>query len=171
MVDNAWPEQSRSVQSKRMTCKIGEAFLAFLATSWLGLLLGISFLATPVKFRAPLLDLPVALDVGRVTFALFNKIELGLCLVLVLYMLFLRTGAVRAFAAAFVVAIVLVETFWLLPILDARVSEIIAGVTISATDHHLWYVVGEVVKAVLLLGLAVDALHRLARPPVPERSS
>ena len=37
------------------------------ATLWLGLLLGVAFLATPAKFLAPGL-LPVALDVGR-TFA------------------------------------------------------------------------------------------------------
>lgn len=35
-----------------------------LAVLWAGLLLGVSFLATPVKFLAPSLSLPVALDVG-----------------------------------------------------------------------------------------------------------
>jgi hypothetical protein len=43
------------------------------AILWLGLLLGVSFLATPAKFLAPSLALPVALDVGRHTFAVFNK--------------------------------------------------------------------------------------------------
>lgn len=35
--------------------------LLLLATLWAGLLLGVSFLATPVKFLAPSLSLPVAL--------------------------------------------------------------------------------------------------------------
>lgn len=170
MVDLVRPEQTATHQVRRTAPKAGEAVFAFLATSWFGLLLGVSFLATPVKFQAPSLELPVALDVGRVTFALFSKVELGLCLVLVLCTLVLRTGFVRAAAAALVVAIVLVETFWLLPILDARVGEIIAGTTISATGHHLWYVIGEAVKAVALLGLAVDALRRLARQSAAERA-
>ena len=32
-----------------------------LGTLWIGLLVGVSFVATPVKFRVPLLTLPVAL--------------------------------------------------------------------------------------------------------------
>jgi hypothetical protein len=46
------------------------------ALVWIGLLIGVSLLATPVKFRAPSLDLPVALDVGRHTFAAFNLVEI-----------------------------------------------------------------------------------------------
>lgn len=170
MVDTVRPEQSTRPRAKRMTPGAGEAFLAFLATAWLGLLLGVSFVATPVKFRAPSLDLPVALDVGRVTFALFSKVELGLCLILVLCMPFLRIGFVGALAVALVVVIVLAQAFWLLPLLDARVGEIIAGATVPATSDHRWYVVGEAVKTAVLLGLAVDALRRLAGRPLLERS-
>lgn len=54
------------------------------ATLWLGLLLGVSFLATPAKFLAPSLTLPVALDVGRHTFFIFNKVEWLLSIVLLL---------------------------------------------------------------------------------------
>jgi hypothetical protein len=40
-----------------------------------GILLGISFLATPIKFLVPLLTLPVALDIGRITFHALIKLE------------------------------------------------------------------------------------------------
>ncbi len=46
-----------------------------LALLWIGLLIGVSFLATPAKFLAASLTLPVALDVGRHTFAIFNRVE------------------------------------------------------------------------------------------------
>src|SRR5690606_30735313 len=52
--------------------------LLLLAVLWTGLLLGVSFLATPVKFLAPSLSLPVALDVGRQTFMVFNWVEVAL---------------------------------------------------------------------------------------------
>ena len=47
------------------------------ALFWAGFLAGVSFLATPIKFTAPRLALPVALDVGRVTFAALNKVEIA----------------------------------------------------------------------------------------------
>ena len=49
--------------------------LKFLSWTWLGLILGVSFLATPAKFQAETLTLPVALEVGRVTFRLLDRLE------------------------------------------------------------------------------------------------
>jgi hypothetical protein len=54
---------------------------------WLGLLIGVAFLATPAKFLAPSLSLPVALDVGRQTFYVFNKVEWVMGAVLLLMLL------------------------------------------------------------------------------------
>lgn len=52
--------------------------ILMLASAWAGFLAGVSFLATPVKFLAPSLTLPVALDVGRQTFFAFNRSEIVL---------------------------------------------------------------------------------------------
>lgn len=148
-----------------MTTKLGEAALAFVTTIWLGLLLGVSFLATPVKFQAPSLDLGVALEVGRVTFALFSKVEMGLCVALIACLIILKPGVTRKLAIGLVVIIVIAEAFWLLPALDARVSQIVAGATSTASNYHLWYVLGEGAKAILLLGLSVASLRRLVAQP------
>ncbi len=40
---------------------------------WAGVALGVAFVATPAKFLAPSLSLPVALDVGRHTFAVYDR--------------------------------------------------------------------------------------------------
>jgi len=50
------------------------AFLLF-PTLWIGLLVGVGFIATPTKFQAQSLSLPVTLDVGRSTFAIWNNVE------------------------------------------------------------------------------------------------
>lgn len=63
------------------------------ALLWTGLLLGVSFLATPVKFMAPSLTLPVALDVGRQTFMALNWLELLLSALLVPLVLLSRRRA------------------------------------------------------------------------------
>lgn len=49
--------------------------IRLIAYVWLGLVLGVSFLATPIKFRAESLTLPVALDVGSTTFHAFGRLE------------------------------------------------------------------------------------------------
>ncbi len=132
-----------------------------MATLWLGVLIGVSFLATPVKFQAPSLDLPTALDVGRVTFALASKVEWGLWGLLVatsawgrVRMGWLLVGLLGAILAA--------QGFWLLPILDERVAQIIAGQVVAATPHHLIYVMLEGLKAVLLILVVVTGLRRRA---------
>lgn len=56
--------------------------ISFLCTFWLGLVAGVTFLATPVKFLAPSLDRPTALDVGRATFRAFSLLEWALFAVL-----------------------------------------------------------------------------------------
>jgi len=134
----------------------------FLATLWLGALLGVSFLATPVKFRAPSLSLPIALEVGRVTFALFTRIEWGLVALLGVSIALGSRHRDRWLGWLFLVALLAVETFWLLPVLDARVGTVIASGQIAGTSHHLLYVAAESAKALLLLGLSVAGLMQLA---------
>lgn len=140
-----------------------EPAFAFVAILWLGLLVGVSFLATPVKFQAPSLDLPTALDVGRVTFALLAKAEqmLGVVLVAVALLSF-QFRAWCWIGIAALAVILIAQAAWLLPVLDERVGRIIAGEQVPATSHHLFYVVSEAVKALLLLGLSIGGLWRLA---------
>lgn len=44
---------------------------------WAGVVIGVSFLATPAKFLAPTLTLPVALYVGRHTFGVLRPVEIA----------------------------------------------------------------------------------------------
>ena len=122
-----------------------------------------SFLATPVKFEAPSLDLPTALEVGRVTFSLLLKVEGGLCLLLLAAdLLSAQSRALHIGASLALAAVLAAQALWLLPELDARVSQIIAGATVPASSHHLLYIAAESVKALALLGLSVEALWALA---------
>jgi hypothetical protein len=150
--------QSKQFASSR-TFAIG--FLA-LAILWLGLLLGVSFLATPVKFLAPSLTLPVALDVGRQTFAAFNRVEWVLiALLLVLAIIGPRTlAAVAGLLVA--AAVTIAQALWMLPVLDARVGIIIAGGHPPPSSLHNAYLVAEVVKLLALLVMSFSMARRLA---------
>lgn len=128
--------------------------IAQLAILWAGLLLGVSFLATPVKFFAPSLTLPVALDVGRQTFMVFNLVELALTVLLAGLLTRAPKPAIRGAAIA-VALVVAVQTFWLLPVLDARVQLILDGDTPPPSSLHTLYIALDVLKLALLAILAV----------------
>lgn len=133
------------------------------AMLWIGLLLGVSFLATPAKFLAPSLSLAVALDVGRQTFGVFNKVEWALAILLLALVLAGR-GTWLSIAGAVVLAVmVVVETIWLLPVLDQRVGLIIAGQQPPESSLHVVYIVLQIVKLAVLCGLAAAVARRLAR--------
>lgn len=153
------------------TTRRPETIAAFVAIIWLGMLLGVSFIATPVKFEAPSLSLPVALEIGRVTFSLFSRIEWGIALLLVMSLLACRCRTVSGFIAAALVAILIAETFWLLPVLDARVEAIISGVPAPAGWHHVTYIGIEVIKAAALVALSIHLLGRLSSAATPAEGS
>src|SRR5262245_51876128 len=101
--------------------------LSALCLVWAGAVLGISFLETPAKFRAPSLSLPVALDVGRAVFGAFEKAQLALCAAAVIVAIWSRPRPVAVGACALAVAITLGQALWLRPLLDARVSAVLEG--------------------------------------------
>jgi hypothetical protein len=116
------------------------------------LALGVAFVGTPAKFLAPSLSLPVALDVGRHTFAVYDRLELGLLaawLVLGLW----SADRPRWYLAVVVPGVVVAaEALWLLPALDRRVAVVLAGgPLVDDPVLHTGYIAGEVVKAAALL--------------------
>lgn len=136
------------------------------ALIWIGMLLGVSFLATPVKFLAPSLALPVALDVGRQTFAVFSNVEVIAALVLLAAASLLgRPGRIVLLAASIAV-LVAGQRFWLLPALDARVEIILQGGAVPESGLHGLYVAIESVK---LVGLGV--VGWIARTGCEEQST
>jgi hypothetical protein len=136
------------------------AALIAVALLWAGMLIGVSWIATPVKFAAASLTMPVALDVGRVTFHLFNTIEWALA-VLLLIVAFIGRARVMPFLFSAVIAVlILLQTIWLLPLLDERVAMVIAGGTPPPSSLHLWYVIIEAMKLVLLLAIGLVGLFK-----------
>ena len=134
------------------------------ATLWLGMLIGVSFIATPVKFTAPSLSLSVALDVGRVTFGLFARIEWLTAAALLASVILARPGWLLLVLTLGLAAIVVVEGSWLLPTLTARIDAVIAGAPMAPSSHHALYVALEAAKAVCLVAVSAIAAFRAARP-------
>ncbi len=125
-----------------------------IAAIWLGMLIGVSFIATPVKFQAAGLDLPTALDVGQLTFGAFSRVEWILAVALAVTVWVSRPSRWRRIVTAAVIIGLAVQVVWLLPALTARVETIMSGEMPEASFHHLLYAAIEVAKALglFLLG-------------------
>lgn len=129
---------------------------------WAGLLLGVSFLATPVKFAAPHLTMPVALEIGVATYRIFTPVEWGL---LAVAFVVAAAGIKRfyAFALLAVLAVLMfMQSLWLLPVLHLRAASVIAGEAASPGMHHWLYIIMDVAKlAVMLAGAGMLRWSRI----------
>ena len=86
---------------------------------WIEFVVGISFLEAPLKFQAP--DITFALGIGRLFFATLNKVEWVFALTIA-FSLFRQPDltAKSNLLFALPLLVLLIQTLWLLPALDAR---------------------------------------------------
>lgn len=124
---------------------------------WAGLVLGVSFLATPAKFLAPDLDLPTALQVGRVTFRVLAYAEAALLLFAVGLTLKHFRSLSRPFLWLSVLAILLLGQYLvILPAVAQHTDAVMAGAVSRGSSHmHQVYVGVELAKVAFLLWLGI----------------
>ena len=117
---------------------------------WLGMVLGISFLETPLKFRAPGVDLRTGLAIGRLVFGALNTAEIVLAAA-VLTCLFTTAPASAMSAAIAGTAILLIQVFAIRPRLTRRSNRILAGAYAPRSNGHHVYIALEAGKVIALL--------------------
>jgi hypothetical protein len=133
---------------------------------WAGLLMGVSFVATPAKFLAPSLPMAQALDVGRWTFNVLSQIEWGLLDVVASLLVFAGKMERRGLLTAVLVVIaatLAVESLGLRPALDARVAQIMAGGAVAPSRLHVLYIALDAARLALLV--AAGSIALLGIPP------
>lgn len=128
---------------------------------WGGMVLGLSFIGTPAKFLAPHLTLPLALEVGKVTFHTFNKVEWATLFITCVLCFFHEGPFIKWGAVGLVFFLLLFQTFWLLPVLDQRVDMVILGDRPEESIDHWLYIIVELVKIVTLIGGGVYLVFNL----------
>jgi hypothetical protein len=136
---------------------------AWLCFVWFGMTAGISLLEAPVKFLAPTLTRPIALDVGRVVFQALNKAEL-VALIMLLILVRLSGKARELWAlSALIVVIMITQSAWLLPLLSSRAELIVSGVEPPPSIAHAAYATTELTKLLLLLMLGFRSMRIFSR--------
>jgi len=135
-----------------------------LAGLWAGAVLGGSLVAAPAKFQAESLTLDVALDVGRAQFFWLALTEAVLCLALLASLVFLSGR--RWIWALFATGLLVFQRLVLMPPLDARTLQVIAGEPAPDSSLHTVFIVIEIIKFFLLTGMAAG-LFRIRRKDSP----
>ncbi|TKC12402.1 hypothetical protein FA048_01930 [Pedobacter polaris] len=129
--------------------------------TWIGFVGAISFMEAWLKFRAPGVTLPIGLGIGRLVFAALNKMEWVLLLsMLVSLFPFKTTSTTSKISLSIAALIVLAQTLWLLPMLDARAELYIKGVQVPPSNVHFYYVATEAIKITALLILGASLFER-----------
>lgn len=122
---------------------------------WLGMVLAISFLETPLKFRAPGITLPLGLGIGRLVFRALNATEITFSAVLLVALTAARPIATIWVLLGITGAFLAAQTGVLRPRLDTRAGQIITGQSPPASRLHLAYVALEVIKVAALATLGI----------------
>lgn len=118
---------------------------------WLGMVLAISFIEAPLKFRAPGVTLQIGLGIGRLVFRALNAVELLLAAVIVVTVIVGRSGVGPVVAVATAVIALLVQVLLVRPHLTKRSDAVLAGDEGPRSRAHYVYVGFEVVKVVALI--------------------
>ena len=126
---------------------------------WLGMVLAISFLETPLKFRAPGITLPLGLGIGRLVFRALNLVEAGLAVLLTASFFWSEADRESWLLLGVTLLVPTVQVGVVRPILDRRARLVISGHTPQPTRQHHLYVALEVVKAGLLAALGATFAH------------
>ncbi|NIH80544.1 hypothetical protein [Amycolatopsis viridis] len=129
-------------------------FAGGLTCLWLGMVLAISFLEAPLKFRAPGVTVPIGLGIGRLVFRALNGAEVVLA---VLVAAAIAVADVRwpVYLCSGITALVLIVQLAVVrPPLNRRSERVLAGEDAPRSRAHLAYIVLEVVKVLALLTLA-----------------
>jgi hypothetical protein len=119
------------------------------------MVLAISFVETPLKFRAPGVTLPIGLGIGRLVFRALNSAEVVLAIAIAVGLLVgdPQRGGVVAYVVA--VAALVVQVAAVRPALTRRSDAVLAGGEGPRSRAHLIYVALEVVKVVALVWCGV----------------
>ncbi|MEV4338909.1 hypothetical protein [Streptomyces sp. NPDC049590] len=122
---------------------------------WLGMVLAISFLEAPLKFRAPGVTIPLGLGIGRLVFRALNTVEAVLSAVVIVAVAVGAAPARTIALTATVTALLAVQLAAVRPALNRRSDRVLAGENLPRSRGHLWYVALEILKTATLIALGI----------------
>ena len=126
---------------------------------WLGMVLAISFLEAPLKFRADGLELRVGLAIGRIVFRALNIAEVIWAVVIAICLTIAGPSGPVLVLAAVTAVLLAVQLLVVRPRLNRRSARVLAGQEAPRSRAHHAYIGLEALKLAALVALG-------AGPPV-----
>jgi hypothetical protein len=113
---------------------------------WLGMVVAISFLEAPLKFRATGVTVRIGLAIGRLVFRAFNAVEA--CLAVIILAAAFSQGPPPGVATPLVIAaaMLLAQLVAVRPRLNRRTRAVLAGEDAPRSRGHHAYIALELVK-------------------------
>ena len=127
--------------------------IAIIATFlWIGFVCAISFMEAWLKFKAPGITVQLGLGIGRLVFSALNKVEWILAIAILLNLILSKNIFSSIYSLLYFIPLILliIQTIWILPALDARAEMHIQGQIPPASNLHLYYVGIEIIKVACL---------------------
>jgi hypothetical protein len=117
---------------------------------WLGMVLAISFLEAPLKFRAAGVTVRIGLGIGRLVFRALNAVEVVFAIIVVVTIVArpLPAGVTAAFAVT--LAALTLQLVAVRPWLNRRSDKVLAGLDAPRSRSHYAYIGLELIKVLAL---------------------
>ncbi|RAW02389.1 hypothetical protein [Pseudochryseolinea flava] len=142
--------------------QLSTSWIANLTFLWIGFVCAISFMEAWLKFQAPGMTLTLGLSVGKIVFAALNRVEITLSVFIWIFFIVGNLFRSKSLLIYIVITVILlIQTFWLLPALSARIDLYTAGQTPPASNLHFYFIAFEAMKVVALIVLGV--MNRVAQ--------
>jgi hypothetical protein len=125
---------------------------------WLGMVLAISFLEAPLKFRAKGLELPVGLAIGRIVFRALNIAEVIWAVVTAICLTIAGPSGPVLVLAAVTAVLLAVQLLVVRPRLNRRSARVLAGQETPRSRAHHAYIGLEALKLAALIALGATLL-------------
>ena len=118
---------------------------------WLGMVIAISFMEAPLKFRAPGVTLQLGLSIGRLVFRALNAAEVVLALTVLVALQFDPPPSGVTAVIAIAVVVLAVQLVAVRPWLTRRSDAVLAGAQGPRSRGHYIYIALELIKTSALL--------------------
>lgn len=129
---------------------------------WIGFVCAISFLESWIKFKAPGITLPLGLGIGKLVFAALNRVEWVLAIAIIVNMAIVKRSLFTLGNILFFIPLVILvlQTFWLLPVLSDRADLHIQGQLVPPSNIHYYYVGIEFIKLIGLFIFGISLFNK-----------
>lgn len=129
---------------------------------WIGFVSSISFMESWLKFQAPNITTKLGIGIGKIVFEALNKVEIAFISIIIICLTIIMLKYKRlyfSYALSISIVLLILQTFWLLPALSQRATQIIQDIKVPKSNLHFLFVLFEILKIGCLTTFGIKLLN------------